>query len=61
ALGWRRITHGLPPDDGGAALAAGSDALRAALYKIAAGVAPPDLAAARAALGASLETARPWP
>ncbi|BCQ51690.1 hypothetical protein [Burkholderia gladioli] len=59
ALGWRRITHGLPPDDGGAALAAGSDALRAALYKIAAGVAPPDLAAARAALGASLEAARP--
>ncbi|MBI0326144.1 hypothetical protein [Burkholderia plantarii] len=57
ALGWRRITHGHPPGDGGAALAAGSDALRAALYKIAAGVAPPDLAAAREALGAALEAA----
>ncbi|WP_035981104.1 hypothetical protein [Burkholderia glumae] len=56
-LGWRRITHGEPPGDGGAALAAGSDALRAALYKIAAGVAPPDLAAAREELGAALEAA----
>ncbi|NIF69612.1 hypothetical protein F3J16_05310, partial [Burkholderia sp. Ap-962] len=59
AVRWRRMPHGLPPEYGGAALAAGSDARRAALYKIAAGVAPPDLAAARAALGASLEAARP--
>jgi hypothetical protein len=41
----------------GAALSAGSDGLRAALYKIAAGVAPPDLAAAREALAAALESA----
>lgn len=57
ALGWRRIMHGHAPADGGAALSAGSDGLRAALYKIAAGVAPPDLAAAREALAAALESA----
>ncbi|MEK6423128.1 MAG: hypothetical protein V4801_26360 [Burkholderia gladioli] len=57
ALGWRRIMHGHAPADGGAALSAGSDGLRAALYKIAAGVAPPDLAAAREALAAALEAA----
>ncbi|WP_414444076.1 hypothetical protein [Burkholderia sp. 22PA0106] len=57
ALGWRRIMHGHAPADGGAALSAGSDGLRAALYKIAAGVAPPDLFAAREALAAALESA----
>lgn len=54
-LAWRRAAHGARSDE--ASLAAhrhASDMLRAALLKIAAGVAPPDLTAACAGLGAAL-------
>ncbi|KVC51140.1 hypothetical protein [Burkholderia diffusa] len=54
-LAWRRAAHGMPLADGGLdAHARASDMLRAALLKIAAGVAPPDLTAACGALGAAL-------
>ncbi|QOH32938.1 hypothetical protein C7S14_3861 [Burkholderia cepacia] len=54
-LAWRRAAHGLPLADGGLdAHGHASDMLRAALLKIAAGVAPPDLTAASGALGAAL-------
>ncbi|WP_176040829.1 hypothetical protein [Burkholderia stabilis] len=54
-LAWRRAAHGMPLADGGLdAHAHASDMLRAALLKIAAGVAPPDLTAASAALGSAL-------
>ncbi|NHV27524.1 hypothetical protein [Burkholderia sp. D-99] len=54
-LAWRRAAHGLPLGDGGLdAHGHASDMLRAALLKIAAGVAPPDLTAASGALGAAL-------
>ncbi|AOK03703.1 hypothetical protein KDW55_00310 [Burkholderia sp. AU19243] len=54
-LAWRRAAHGLPLADGGLdAHRRASDMLRAALLKIAAGVAPPDLTAASEALGAAL-------
>ncbi|MEN2475129.1 hypothetical protein [Burkholderia sp. GS2Y] len=54
-LAWRRAAHGVPLADGGLdAHRHASDMLRAALLKIAAGVAPPDLTAASAALGAAL-------
>lgn len=54
-LAWRRAAHGMPLADGGLdAHARASDMLRAALLKIAAGVAPPDLTAASGALGAAL-------
>ncbi|KVE35397.1 hypothetical protein [Burkholderia sp. TSV86] len=54
-LAWRRrahlgAAHALSP----AACAQAAEALRAALHKIAAGMAPPDLSAARAALAGSL-------
>lgn len=54
-LAWRRAAHGAPlPDGGRDAHGRASDMLRAALLKIAAGVAPPDLTAASEALGAAL-------
>ena len=54
-LVWRRAAHGVPLADGGLdAHGHASDMLRAALLKIAAGVAPPDLTAASGALGAAL-------
>ncbi|HIH2712461.1 TPA: hypothetical protein ACYLIN_004130, partial [Burkholderia cenocepacia] len=54
-LAWRRAAHGVPLADGGLdAHRHASDMLRAALLKIAAGVAPPDLTAASAALGTAL-------
>lgn len=54
-LAWRRAAHGVPLGDGGLdAHRHASDMLRAALLKIAAGVAPPDLTAASEALGAAL-------
>ncbi|UIY57431.1 hypothetical protein [Burkholderia cepacia] len=54
-LAWRRAAHGVPLADGGLdAHGHASDMLRAALLKIAAGVAPPDLTAASGALGAAL-------
>ncbi|OXJ19253.1 hypothetical protein [Burkholderia sp. AU6039] len=54
-LAWRRAAHGVPLADGGLdAHGRASDMLRAALLKIAAGVAPPDLTAASGALGAAL-------
>jgi len=54
-LAWRRAAHGVPLADGGVdAHRHASDMLRAALLKIAAGVAPPDLTAASEALGAAL-------
>lgn len=54
-LAWRRAAHGVPAAEGGlAAHRHASDMLRAALLKIAAGVAPPDLSAAGEALGAAL-------
>ncbi|MBZ5790171.1 hypothetical protein K8353_08615 [Burkholderia contaminans] len=54
-LAWRRAAHGVPLGDGGLdAHGHASDMLRAALLKIAAGVAPPDLTAASGALGAAL-------
>ncbi|MBR8069887.1 hypothetical protein KDW23_04625 [Burkholderia cenocepacia] len=54
-LAWRRAAHGVPLADGGLdAHRHASDMLRAALLKIAAGVAPPDLTAASEALGAAL-------
>ncbi|KWC87414.1 hypothetical protein WL57_15255 [Burkholderia cepacia] len=54
-LAWRRAAHGVPLADGGLdAHSHASDMLRAALLKIAAGVAPPDLTAASGALGAAL-------
>ncbi|WP_412526619.1 hypothetical protein [Burkholderia lata] len=54
-LAWRRAAHGMPLADGGLdAHGHASDMLRAALLKIAAGVAPPDLTAASGALGAAL-------
>nr|WP_223962460.1 amino acid adenylation domain-containing protein [Burkholderia diffusa] len=54
-LAWRRAAHGMPLAEGGLdAHARASDMLRAALLKIAAGVAPPDLTAASGALGAAL-------
>ncbi|WP_175778383.1 hypothetical protein [Burkholderia anthina] len=57
-LAWRRAAHGVPLADGGLdAHARASDMLRAALLKIAAGVAPPDLTAASGALGAALDRA----
>jgi exosome complex RNA-binding protein Csl4 len=57
-LAWRRAAHGVPLADGArAAHARASDMLRAALLKIAAGVAPPDLTAASEALGAVLARA----
>ena len=49
------VAHGVPLADGGLdAHGHASDMLRAALLKIAAGVAPPDLTAASGALGAAL-------
>ncbi|MGU4701061.1 hypothetical protein K6L09_30765 [Burkholderia cepacia] len=57
-LAWRRAAHGVPLADGGLdAHGHASDMLRAALLKIAAGVAPPDLTAASGALGAALRRA----
>ncbi|WP_175751272.1 hypothetical protein [Burkholderia anthina] len=57
-LAWRRAAHGAPLADGGLdAHARAFDMLRAALLKIAAGVAPPDLTAASGALGAALDRA----
>lgn len=54
-LAWRRAAHGVPLADGGLdAHGHASDMLRAALLKIAAGVAPPDLTAASEALGTAL-------
>ncbi|MBN3567668.1 hypothetical protein [Burkholderia cenocepacia] len=54
-LAWRRAAHGVPLADGGLdAHRHASDMLRAALLKIAAGVAPPDLTAASEALGTAL-------
>ncbi len=54
-LAWRRAAHGVPLADGGLdAHGHASDMLRAALLKIAAGMAPPDLTAASGALGAAL-------
>lgn len=54
-LAWRRAAHGVPLADRDlAAHSHASDMLRAALLKIAAGVAPPDLTAASEALGAAL-------
>ncbi|MCA7893010.1 hypothetical protein, partial [Burkholderia cepacia] len=54
-LAWRRAARGVPLADGGLdAHGHASDMLRAALLKIAAGVAPPDLTAASGALGAAL-------
>ncbi|KVE80190.1 hypothetical protein WI99_02500 [Burkholderia cepacia] len=54
-LAWRCAAHGVPLADGGLdAHGHASDMLRAALLKIAAGVAPPDLTAASGALGAAL-------
>ncbi|RQT76731.1 hypothetical protein [Burkholderia cepacia] len=54
-LAWRRAAHGVPLAGGGLdAHGHASDMLRAALLKIAAGVAPPDLTAASGALGAAL-------
>ncbi|AZQ50295.1 hypothetical protein [Burkholderia cenocepacia] len=54
-LAWRRAAHGVPLADGGLdAHRHASDMLRAALLKIAAGVAPPDLTAASDALGTAL-------
>ncbi len=54
-LAWRRAAHGMPLADGGRdAHGRASDMLRAALLKIAAGVAPPDLTAASEALGTAL-------
>ncbi|ALX12789.1 hypothetical protein P350_15205 [Burkholderia cepacia JBK9] len=54
-LAWRRAAHGVPLADGGVdAHGHASDMLRAALLKIAAGVAPPDLTAASEALGTAL-------
>lgn len=54
-LAWRRAAHGVPPAEGSvAAHRHASDMLRAALLKIAAGVAPPNLTAASDALGAAL-------
>ncbi|WP_027813706.1 hypothetical protein [Burkholderia cenocepacia] len=54
-LAWRRAAHGVLLADGGLdAHRHASDMLRAALLKIAAGVAPPDLTAASEALGAAL-------
>ncbi|WP_175951516.1 hypothetical protein [Burkholderia sp. BCC0405] len=54
-LAWRRAAHGVPLADGGLdAHGHASDMLRAALLKIAAGVAPPDLTAVSGALGAAL-------
>ncbi|MCA8027009.1 hypothetical protein [Burkholderia cepacia] len=54
-LAWRRAAHGVPLAEGGLdAHGHASDMLRAALLKIAAGVAPPDLTAASGALGAAL-------
>ncbi|TCW86521.1 hypothetical protein C5O80_00615 [Burkholderia sp. SRS-46] len=59
-LAWRRAAHGVPPTEAGlAAHRHASDMLRAALLKIAAGVAPPDLTAASEALGAALGRAGP--
>ncbi|HDR8954533.1 hypothetical protein [Burkholderia vietnamiensis] len=57
-VAWRLAAHGVPLADGArAAHARASDMLRAALLKIAAGVAPPDLTAASEALGAALARA----
>ena len=54
-LAWRRAAHGVLLADGGLdAHRHASDMLRAALLKIAAGVAPPDLTAASEALGTAL-------
>jgi len=54
-LAWRRAAHGVPLADGGLdAHRHASDMLRAALLKIAAGVAPPNLTAASEALGTAL-------
>ncbi|TDA45390.1 hypothetical protein [Burkholderia pyrrocinia] len=54
-LAWRRAAHGVPLAGGGLdAHGHASDMLRAALLKIAAGVAPPDLTAASEALGTAL-------
>ncbi|RQU31592.1 hypothetical protein DF142_33490 [Burkholderia cenocepacia] len=54
-LAWRRAAHGVLLADGGLdAHRHASDMLRAALLKIAAGVAPPDLTAASEALGVAL-------
>ncbi|RQV10950.1 hypothetical protein DF047_07705 [Burkholderia cenocepacia] len=54
-LAWRRAAHGVPLADGGLdAHRHASDMLRAALLKVAAGVAPPDLTAASEALGTAL-------
>jgi hypothetical protein len=54
-LAWRRLAHGAGFSDGGlSAHRHAADMMRAALLKIAAGVAPPDLPAACAALGATL-------
>ncbi|NTZ06152.1 hypothetical protein [Burkholderia metallica] len=54
-LAWRRAAHGVPLADGGLdAHRHASDMLRAALLKIAAGVAPPDLTAASDTLGTAL-------
>ncbi|CAN0618858.1 conserved protein of unknown function [Burkholderia multivorans] len=54
-LAWRRVAHGVAAGEGGhAAHRQASDMLRAALLKIAAGMAPPDLTAACGVLGASL-------
>ncbi|WP_179404301.1 hypothetical protein [Burkholderia guangdongensis] len=54
-LAWRRVAHGAGFGDGGlSAHRHATDMMRAALLKIAAGVPPPDLTAACAALGATL-------
>lgn len=54
-LAWRWCAHAGPPDvAGAAALTHAGEALRAALHKIAAGVAPPDLSGACAALASAL-------
>ncbi|MBN3789882.1 hypothetical protein G3N94_23720, partial [Burkholderia sp. Ac-20353] len=58
-LAWRCAAHRVPRAEGGlAAHRHASDMLRAALLKIAAGVAPPDLTAACETLGATLGRAR---
>ncbi|MDS0862042.1 hypothetical protein NUV25_30485 [Burkholderia pseudomultivorans] len=59
-LAWRRAAHGLPLAGAGLdAHGRAADMLRAALLKIAAGVAPPDLTAVSGALGAALGRAPP--
>ena len=53
-LAWRYGALAGPPRGDPALLAQAAETLRAALYKIAAGMAPPDLSAARTALGGYL-------